>query len=135
MVMEYMLYFLDSYFNRCRIFKRYKNILVTRVFVVQSLIILRKRFSRDINTLTAVTFKHPPKTFGLILKYFRSLFCKLHTCILTYLIISPSSLLATFIPITMYPAYPGHLSFSFPACFRKPWSQCFSPFIWVPWSL
>ena len=133
--MEYMLYFLDSYFNRCRIFKRYKTILVTRVLVIQGLIVLCKRFSRDIHTRTAGTFKHTPKTFGLKFKYFRSLFSKLHTCSMTYLMISPGSLLATFIPITMYPAYPGHFSFSFPACFRKPWSQCFSPFIWVPWSL
>jgi hypothetical protein len=130
-----MLYFLYCYFNRCRIFKRYKNILVTRVLVVQILVILCKHFSRDINTLTAVTFKHTPKTFGLIFKYFRSLFSKLYTFYLTYLIVSPSSLLATFIPITMYPACPSHLPFCLPAWFIIPWCQCFSPFIWVPWSL
>jgi hypothetical protein len=130
-----MLYFLYRYFDRGRIFKRYKNILLTRVLVVQGLIVLCKRFSRDINTLTAGTFKHTPKTFGLKFKYFRSLFSKLHTCIMTYLIISPSSLLATFVPLTMYSAYPGHLFFSFPALFRKPWSQCLSPFIWVSWFL
>ena len=130
-----MFYFLRCDFDRCRVYKRHKTILLTRVLVIQILIVLCKRFGRDINTVTAVSFKHTPKTFGLIFKHFGGLFCKLPTCYLTYLQVSPSSLFATFSPLTMYPACPSHLLFRFPAWFRKPWCQCFPPFVGVPWSL